>query len=193
MSVTFAPIDVGGADRGAFTRFLTRDRFPFHVVAEPSEAEVAEQIDSGHFEKGVRALWVDEHEHGRIGVAVLENPGGPSPAFDLRLAGRYRGRGLGTPIVTALTAFVFETFPDAVRLEGQTREDNLAMRTVLQRSGFVKEAHRRDLWPVDGAAPLAAVAYAILRRDWVSGTTTTFVWEDTQPGRSDVTGPAPVA
>ena len=181
MSVTFAPIDIRGADRGAFTRFLTRDRFPFHAVAEPSEPEVAAQIDAGSFERDRSLFWVDDEEHGRIGIAIVENPTSAAPAFDLRLAGRYRGRGLGTPIVRALTTLVFETNPDAVRLEGQTREDNLAMRTTFLRSGFVKEAHRREGWPVEGGEALAAVAYAILRRDWVSGTTTTFVWEDLQP------------
>ena len=29
-----------------------------------------------------------------------------------------------------------------------------------------------------GAHPLASVAYAILRRDWETGKTTNFVWED---------------
>ena len=181
MSVTFAPIDIRGADRGAFTRFLTRDRFPFHAVAEPSEPEVAAQIDAGYYERGRSLFWVDDEEHGRIGMVVVENPGSTAPAFDLRLAGRYRGRGLGAPIVRALTAFVFETYPEAVRLEGRTRQDNLPMRTTFLRSGFVKEAHRREGWPVEGGEALAAVDYAILRRDWASGTTTTFVWEDLQP------------
>ena len=67
------------------------------------------------------------------------------------------------------------------RFEGQTREDNIAMRKVMLRAGFVKEAHYREGWPVEGAAPQASVAYAILRRDWGSGTTTSFVWEDLEP------------
>jgi len=180
MSVTFAPIDVRGADRGALTRFLTRDSFPFHVVAEPSEDKVAASIDAGYYEGDRAALWVDHAEHGRIAIAVLEDLGDPTPMFDLRLATRYRGRGLGVPILQALTTHVFESFPSVNRFEGQTREDNLAMRKTFLRAGFLKEAHYREGWPVDGGEPLASVAYAILRRDWASGTPTPFVWEDMQ-------------
>jgi hypothetical protein len=31
---------------------------------------------------------------------------------------------------------------------------------------------------VDGGAPVASVAYSIIRRDWQTGQTTTFIWED---------------
>ena len=181
MSVTFAPIDIRGADRGAFTRFMTRDSFPFHVVAEPTEEKIAANIDAGRYGGRRAPFWVDEQEHGRIGIAILEGLGDSTPTFDLRLTTRYRGRGLGVPILQSLTAHVFESYPTINRFEGQTREDNLAMRKTFLRAGFLKEAHRREGWPVDGGEPLASVAYAILRRDWASGATTTFVWEDMQP------------
>ena len=56
--------------------------------------------------------------------------------------------------------------------------DHLAMRRTFLRCGWLKEAHYREGWPVEGGTPVASVAYAILRRDWESGTTTPFVWED---------------
>jgi RimJ/RimL family protein N-acetyltransferase len=68
--------------------------------------------------------------------------------------------------------------PQATRFEGQTREDNIAMRRTFLRAGFVKEAHYRDGWPVEGGPALASVAYAILRRDWEQGTTTPVDWDD---------------
>ncbi len=49
---------------------------------------------------------------------------------------------------------------------------------VFQRCGWLKEAHYREGWPVEGAESVASVAYAILRRDWETGQTTTFIWED---------------
>jgi len=52
------------------------------------------------------------------------------------------------------------------------------MRRVFQRAGYVKEAHYRDAWPVDGGAVYDAVGYAILRRDWLAGTTTVPEWHD---------------
>jgi RimJ/RimL family protein N-acetyltransferase len=69
------------------------------------------------------------------------------------------------PVVRALTAHVFGAHPHVTRVEAQTRDDNRAMRRVLVRAGFVKEAHYRD-------GPRASVGYAILRRDHETGTTT---------------------
>ncbi len=66
------------------------------------------------------------------------------------------------------------------RFEGQIRKDNIAMRKVFLRCGWIKEAHYRQGWPVEGSEPVASVAYAILGRDWETGKTTTFVWEDLQ-------------
>ena len=179
MSITFTPIDIGGGDRGEFTRFMTRDSFPFHQNTNPTDQQVAATIDSGRY-RNRAPLWIDEREHGRIGVAVLEGLTGSTLTFDLRLVSRYRRRGLGAPILSALTTHVFTTYPAANRLEGQTREDNVGMRKTFVRSGFVKESHHREGWPVAGAEPLASVGYAILRRDWVSGTTTEVVWNDAE-------------
>ena len=52
------------------------------------------------------------------------------------------------------------------------------MRRTFQSAGFVTEAHYREAWPVDGGAVLGSVAFAILRRDWQSGTTTPVDWDD---------------
>ncbi|MBF4607482.1 hypothetical protein [Curtobacterium sp. VKM Ac-1393] len=41
--------------------------------------------------------WVDHTEHGRIGVVRFEDLEDPVPLFDLRIAGAFRGRGLGVP------------------------------------------------------------------------------------------------
>ncbi len=90
----------------------------------------------------------------------------------------HRGKGLGVEALRAVTRHVFEHFGEVTRFEGQTREDNLAMRRTFVRCGWVKEAHYRESWPVEGGAPLASVAYATLRRDWESGTTTPVPWEE---------------
>lgn len=184
MHITFVPIDIRGRDRSEFVRFMTRSDFPFHVNPHPEADWVEAQIDSGRYDApDHEPLWVEEAESGRIGIAVLDDLTDGTPLFDLRLATRYRGLGIGSAALVALTARVFKTLPTVNRFEGQTREDNLAMRKAFLRSGFVKEAHYREGWPVQGGPALASVAYAILRRDWVSGQTTTFEWEDLQLDR----------
>ena len=47
------------------------------------------------------------------------------------------------PWLKALTTHVFTTMHAVNRFEGQTREDNVAMRKTFLHTGFVKEAHRR--------------------------------------------------
>ena len=98
--------------------------------------------------------------------------------FDLRLAEEFRGRGLGPAVLTALCSLVFEKFSEPVRFEGQTREDNIAMRKTFVRAGFLKEAHYRLGWPTADGTRVASVAYAILRQDWENKETTPFEWDD---------------
>lgn len=59
--------------------------------------------------------------------------------FDLRLAGAWRGQGLAAQVLRAAADRVFTTWANVNRFEGQTREDNLAMRHVFVRAGWVQE------------------------------------------------------
>lgn len=44
-------------------------------------------------------------------------------------------------MLRALYNMVFEAMPNLLRFEGQTREDNIAMRKTFLRAGFLKDAH----------------------------------------------------
>ena len=118
----------------------------------------------------------------RIGIAVIDDlvdvASGGNPVFDLRLAEAHRGRRLSVPVLSGLTEVVFVRWPDITRIEGHTRDDNWAMRATFRGAGWVKEAFHRDAWPLDSGQRQASVAYAVLRRDWESGTTTPVVLDD---------------
>lgn len=179
MTVSFTRIDPTGGDHDALVDFMTRNDFPFHVRRHPRAADIKTAISEGSYRDGDNdSFWIDHGELGRIGFLRLEDLSDEDPLFDLRLDAPFRGQGLGAPILRAVTDHVFTTMAKVNRFEGQTREDNTAMRRTFLRCGWLKEAHYREGWPVDGGAPLASVAYGILRRDWESGQTTTFVWED---------------
>lgn len=179
MTVTLVQLDPTGADRADLVAFLTGEEFPFHVrrtIAHP-DAEAA--IDAGAFRDDDHdTYWLQHEDHGRIGIVRLEDLADPVPLFDLRIAGRFRGQGIGVPALRATTDHVFRTMGEVTRFEGQTREDNVAMRRVFVRAGWVKEAHYREAWPVEGDRPVASVAYGVLRRDWESGTVTPVPWDD---------------
>jgi RimJ/RimL family protein N-acetyltransferase len=178
MEIILARLDDRGTDRAELVEFLTANEFPFHSTRRPARAEVERWIDDGRFGDADHAsYWVDTGT-GRIGVVVLTDLTDDLPLFDLRLAAEHRGKGYGVEVLKALTTHVFTTMPTVKRIEGQTREDNIAMRKTFVRAGFVKEAHYRDGWPVENGPPLASVAYGILRRDWSTGRTSPVVWDD---------------
>lgn len=184
MTITFTPADPTGNDRAALIALLTQNAWPFHMRPHPTAHDVEDAIDAGAWnDEDNTTFWIDHAEHGRVGMVRLEDLTDPTPLFDLRVAERFRGRGLGAQILAALTRHVFETMPAVDRFEGQTREDNIPMLRAFRRAGWVKEAHYRRGWPVDGGEPLASVAYAMLRQDWASGTTT--------PVPADVDAPPP--
>ncbi|WP_313815671.1 GNAT family protein [Citricoccus sp.] len=179
MSISFTRLDPTGEDHDALIEFMTRNEFPFHVRARPSVEDVEGKISEGAYRNEDNdSFWIDHGQLGRIGFFRLEDLSEDSPVFDLRLDTPFRGRGLGSPILHEATKYVFSAMPSINRFEGQTREDNTAMRMTFVRCGWLKEAHYREGWPVEGGSPLASVAYSIIRRDWETGRTTTFVWND---------------
>lgn len=179
MSIAFTRLDPVGADHDALVEFMTRNEFPFHVRTHPRAEDIEILIGKGAYrDEDNDSFWIDHEELGRIGFLRLEDLSDEDPLFDLRLDTPFRGRGLGVQILRAASDHVFRTMPSVNRFEGQTREDNLAMRKTFLRGGWVKEAHYREGWPVDGGTPLASVAYSMLRRDWEPGQTTALVWDD---------------
>lgn len=179
MTVALVRLDPTGADRADLVAFLTGEEFPFHVRRTIAHADAEAAIDAGAFRDDEHdTYWLQHEDHGRIGIVRLEDLADPVPLFDLRIAGRFRGQGIGVSALRATTDHVFRTMGEVTRFEGQTREDNVAMRRVFVRAGWVKEAHYREAWPVEGDRPVASVAYGVLRRDWESGTVTSVPWDD---------------
>ena len=82
-----------------------------------------------------------------------------------------------TATVRWLAGEVFGGWPGVRRIEAQTRRDNLAMRTVLRRCGYVQEAVHRRAWPDQDGTFHDGIGYALLREDWERGTTTPVDWD----------------
>ncbi len=165
-------------DRATIVAFLTTNRFPFHVTPEPTREGVDRRFDDGDFAAPSHAVSGVVVDGAVVGLVVLDDLDDGEPLIDVRLAEAVRGRGIGTALVRVLADHVFAAFPDVERIEAQTRDDNTAMRRVLVRNGWVKEAHYRRAWPVTGSGPRDSIGYGLLREDHRSGTTTPVVWDD---------------
>ncbi|MCC3280065.1 MULTISPECIES: GNAT family N-acetyltransferase [unclassified Arthrobacter] len=181
MDVTFLPLS--DKDEEELVRFLTTNSFPYHRITAPSEELVRRLLIEGRFDgDGVCTYWVFG-DNQRMGLVILEDLGTPTPVLDLRLVERFRGRGNAVPVLKSLTGKVFDEHPGIHRFAGRTREDNIAMRKTLLRSGFLKEAHYREDWQLEDGRYVATVVYAILRRDWEQGTLSRFEWEELEQPR----------
>lgn len=156
--------------------FLAGQHWPFHAGAADRDT-VEERLRSGYFDGPDRATLIVLDGSERVGLARVEDLGDPTPVLDLRIDSRHRGRGLGTAALRELIRWVFGAY-EVDRIEGMTRQDNVAMRRAFRSAGFVKEAHHRHAWPTEVGVPLDAVGYALLRSDWETGGTTPVAWHD---------------
>lgn len=182
MDLQFVPIGDSEAETDALAEFLSGDEWPFHGNSRPSRETAQGWLAAGSFTgSGVRSFWIrvadaDATSRARLslaemaaGIVTLRDLADPPPVFDLRLRSAYRGRGFGSAALRWLTDYLFTEFPEFRRIEGHTRRDNLAMQHVLERCGYVREAHYRQAWPGSDGSVHDAFGYAILRQDWLSG------------------------
>jgi RimJ/RimL family protein N-acetyltransferase len=171
---------------GWLGEFLVNNSWPYHA-GTVDHGVVAERLRQGYYDGPGRATFIVTGGSERVGLVRIEDLDDPSPTFDLRIAAAHRGRGIGKAALRALARWVFDTH-DIERLEGTTRQDNVAMRRTFLAVGFVKEAHYRRGWPTQDGRPLDAVGYALLRADWREGTTTPVNWLDEPDGSSSPAG-----
>jgi RimJ/RimL family protein N-acetyltransferase/catechol 2,3-dioxygenase-like lactoylglutathione lyase family enzyme len=160
--------------------WLASDRWPFHGTPAPDLVRARELIVEKGFLDDCLAFWLiqaDEH----VGLVRLTEISDPTPMLDIRIRTAHRGRGLGTAGLRWITAHLFSTRSDKIRIEGQTRRDNLAMRRTFRKCGYVKEAHYRRCWPGPDGVYHDSIGYGILRSDWDRGEATPPAWDD-EPG-----------
>ncbi len=167
----FLQVDRGELDD--VVEFLVKEEWPFHVESTLDAAQVRARAARGAYD---HAFWIADGSE-RLGMVRLMSLDDGAPLFDLRVRAASRGRGVGTAAVRWLTAHVFTNYATTNRIEGNTRQDNHAMRRAFVKAGYVKEAHYRDGWPGSDRM-YDAVGYAVLRRDWENGTTTEVNWAD---------------
>jgi RimJ/RimL family protein N-acetyltransferase len=164
MELRFDPVLLSDAAR--LGQFLAGSDWPFHVERRVDANWVRGRLESGHFfGNDSRSFWIRDGGDEPLGLGRVFDLEDVTPLLDLRIADRARGRGVGTLALRGLTLWLFSEHPEAGRLGGYTRHDNLGMRRVFEKCGYTQEALHRRAWRVDGAEPVDAVGYAILREE----------------------------
>jgi RimJ/RimL family protein N-acetyltransferase len=166
-------------DRDALIALITGERWTHRTRPEISEAQVLDELEAGYYAGEDVITLVIELAGEVVGIARADGltSGHEDPQLDFRLREHARGRGMGLAALRAITDAVFTRHPAKERIEGQTREDNVAMRKVFVRGGYVQEAVYRRGWTGADGERFDGIGYAILRGDWESGTSTPVRWE----------------
>lgn len=160
--------------------FMTTNTWPYDGHSHPGRGIIEKAIEEGGYESDeVKTFWVENEAREKVGIVKIYDLQEQIPLFDLRIANESRGYGYGPEALRLVANYVFGLAEHKIRLEGHTRQDNLAMRKTFERAGFVKEAHLRNAWfaPKENTY-YDAVTYGITREDFAGGTTTPVIWED---------------
>ena len=158
--------------------WISSDRWPTFSGDGTSKEDILKRIGEGkYFNDDRKNFWVINKDGSRVGLVELYDLSDLTPMFSIRMRTKYRNQGYGSVALEWLCDYVFETYPDKLRLEAQTREDNKAMQKLFDKCFFVKEAYYREAWPVEGGKHLASVAFGLLRNDWLNKSKTEIDWK----------------
>lgn len=159
--------------------FLTSETWAFHGDSNPNPEKIRESYKN-HVYTGDnnKTFWVISDEGIKLGIIRIFDLQDSIPLFDIRILNKYRGMGIGTMAINWLIDYIFNNFPDKIRIEGNTRQDNYAMRCVFHKCGFVKEAHYRKAWRDKNGKLYNAIGYGFIKEDWQSEKSTPVDWND---------------
>ena len=161
---------------------LTSCIWPYHSKPVLEREKIINQFEDGYFIGTGKRTFLVKNENQYAGVIRLFDLGenkddDETPLFDIKIKSEFRGRGIGEAALKRLIDLVFTEYPNKQRFEATTRADNIAMRKVFVRCGFVKEAHYRLAWPDSEGKKYDCTGYAILRQDWKNKIKTPVDWE----------------
>lgn len=108
--------------------FLASEVWPFHRVCHVDRADVLRRASDDYYDNAsARTFWIVLNDN-HVGMFRLFDLNDGTPLFDLRISRAHRAQGIGTQAVRWLTSYLFTKLPTINRIEGTTRQDNLAMR-----------------------------------------------------------------
>lgn len=127
-------------------------------------AELSE-MDGPQVDEWWMAIISDAHSGVTLGDLVLHlTHGGRTAEVGYTLAHEHWGRGIAAEALEALMAWLFR-HEEMTRAFAMLHPDNVASARLLERTGFIFEAHTRSSFWKDGEVSDDHI-YAMLREDW---------------------------
>ena len=163
----------------ALIEFLTSDSWEFHGTPNPNPERIRASYESQYYTgDDCKTFWIILNKDIKVGMLRIYDLQDGTPLFDIRILSKYKGMGIGTTTINWLVDYIFNNYSDKDRIEGNTRQDNYAMRCVFHKCCFVKEAHHRKAWGGKDGILYDAIGYGITKEDWQNGKTTPVEWND---------------
>jgi RimJ/RimL family protein N-acetyltransferase len=110
------------------------------------------------------AIEVDGECIGGTGIVLKEGPALRTAEVGYWIGETYWGRGITADAVRGLTAYVFEKFPEIVRLYAQVFEWNTASMRVLEKAGYTRECTMPKS-AVKAGEVIDLIQYALIREE----------------------------
>ncbi len=159
--------------------FLSENTWYYLNDSNPTRESILDKYENKVFTgEGIKSFWIISDENKKIGFIRIYDINDGTPLIDIRLAKDSKGLGIGTNAIKWISQFIFETYTNIDRIEGNTRQDNYSMRSVFEKCGYVKEAHYRKAWKDKSGIEYDAIGYALLRDDWKECNQTPVLWDD---------------
>ena len=159
--------------------FMTSDTWTYHATQNADPERIRAAYDNNYYDnEGCKTFWIKSDINNIVGFVRIYDLDDGTPLFDVRISSAYKGKGLGVKTVKWMVDYIFETYSDIDRIEGNTRQDNFAMRCVFNKCGFVKESHYRKAWTCRNGEVYDAIGYGITREDWNNNEITPLNWQD---------------
>ena len=177
MNLSFKPFSCD--EEAILNNWINSESWPFHAPREPNdESHQKTQEGNYYFNDDRQTFWIIMDDKKRVGLIILTDLRDDTPVFDIRVSSKFRGKGIGTQGVNWLTEYIFTNWPKKIRIEAYTRHDNVAMRSVFRKCGYVKEAHHRKAWPDENKKYYDSIGYGVIREDWEKKKITPVNWDD---------------
>jgi len=152
-----------------FENVFCNSDWPFHLERNVSHESLIRRFEEQEFsEPNNRVAFIyNDGEH--VGIAIVHGLQDSTAEIDMRIAAKYRNQGIGSIALIKLTDLIFESKSSIIRVEGNTRSDNITMRRAFNSAGWVHEAHYREAGVTVQGIRCDVMGYAVIRSDWESG------------------------